>query len=105
MASKLRSPIFCRGSNFAPVSRIELGHRPGIFLGDRIANASEGRNFIETVWGRGYVLRAARVEERIPASSDVHQPGKQTPPRGGVLPVSFVPIAGIRETVHQPRYA
>src|SRR6266498_2280334 len=26
-------------------------------LRKKLANASEGRNFIETVWGRGYVLR------------------------------------------------
>ena len=31
-------------------------------------NASEGRNFIETVWGRGYVLREPHdMDERIPA--------------------------------------
>src|SRR6266852_3223281 len=37
-------------------------------LRKKLANASEGRNFIETVWGRGYVLREPReVEERIPA--------------------------------------
>ena len=31
-------------------------------------HASEGRNFIETVWGRGYVLREPHEEEtRIPA--------------------------------------
>jgi len=41
-------------------------------LRKKLANASEGRNFIETVWGRGYVLREpddwdrvlARVTER-----------------------------------------
>lgn len=33
-----------------------------------LPNASEGRNFIETVWGRGYVLREPHEEEvRIPA--------------------------------------
>jgi two-component system cell cycle response regulator CtrA len=37
-------------------------------LRKKLANASEGRNFIETVWGRGYVLREPHeVEERIPA--------------------------------------
>jgi two-component system cell cycle response regulator CtrA len=30
--------------------------------------SSEGRNLIETVWGRGYVLREAHeAHERIPA--------------------------------------
>jgi two-component system cell cycle response regulator CtrA len=37
-------------------------------LRKKLANASEGRNFIETVWGRGYVLREPHeTEERIPA--------------------------------------
>src|SRR6266481_2917719 len=37
-------------------------------LRKKLANASEGRNFIETVWGRGYVLREPHdLEERIPA--------------------------------------
>jgi two-component system cell cycle response regulator CtrA len=26
-------------------------------LRKKLANASDGRNYIETVWGRGYVLR------------------------------------------------
>src|SRR5213595_2661035 len=35
-------------------------------LRKKLANASEGRNFIETVWGRGYVLREPHeVEERM----------------------------------------
>ncbi|TMJ22216.1 MAG: response regulator transcription factor [Alphaproteobacteria bacterium] len=37
-------------------------------LRKKLANASEGRNFIETVWGRGYVLREPlEADERIPA--------------------------------------
>jgi len=37
-------------------------------LRKKLANASEGRNFIHTVWGRGYVLREPHEhEERIPA--------------------------------------
>ena len=37
-------------------------------LRKKLANASDGRNFIETVWGRGYVLREPTEEEtRIPA--------------------------------------
>src|SRR6476659_582755 len=37
-------------------------------LRKKLANASEGRNFIETVWGRGYVLREPHeAEERITA--------------------------------------
>ena len=37
-------------------------------LRKKLANASAGRNFIETVWGRGYVLREPHDEEnRIPA--------------------------------------
>jgi two-component system cell cycle response regulator CtrA len=34
----------------------------------RSESGRESRNFIETVWGRGYVLREPHeVEERIPA--------------------------------------
>jgi two-component system cell cycle response regulator CtrA len=41
---------------------------PELKLRKKLANASEGRNFIETVWGRGYVLREPHEhEERIPA--------------------------------------
>jgi len=37
-------------------------------LRKKLANASSGKNYIETVWGRGYVLREpAEMEERIPA--------------------------------------
>ena len=37
-------------------------------LRKKLANASEGRNFIETVWGRGYVLREPVDDDaRIPA--------------------------------------
>jgi two-component system cell cycle response regulator CtrA len=37
-------------------------------LRKKLANASSGKNYIETVWGRGYVLREpAEIEERIPA--------------------------------------
>jgi two-component system cell cycle response regulator CtrA len=37
-------------------------------LRKKLANASDGRNFIETVWGRGYVLREPVEDDvRIPA--------------------------------------
>ena len=37
-------------------------------LRKKLANASSGKNYIETVWGRGYVLREpGEHEERIPA--------------------------------------
>jgi two-component system cell cycle response regulator CtrA len=37
-------------------------------LRKKLANASSGKNYIETVWGRGYVLREpADADERIPA--------------------------------------
>lgn len=37
-------------------------------LRKKLANASEGRNYIETVWGRGYVLREPNEDdERITA--------------------------------------
>jgi two-component system cell cycle response regulator CtrA len=37
-------------------------------LRKKLANASNGKNYIETVWGRGYVLREPIDDEaRIPA--------------------------------------
>jgi two-component system cell cycle response regulator CtrA len=37
-------------------------------LRKKLANASDGRNYIETVWGRGYVLREpSEADERITA--------------------------------------
>src|SRR5258707_7968003 len=52
-------------------------------LRKKLANASEGRNFIETVWGRGYVLREPHdIDERIPALS---QPFHREP-KGLLLP-------------------
>jgi two-component system, cell cycle response regulator CtrA len=37
-------------------------------LRKKLANASNGKNYIETVWGRGYVLREPIEDEaRIPA--------------------------------------
>ena len=37
-------------------------------LRKKLANASNGKNYIETVWGRGYVLREpAEDEAKIPA--------------------------------------
>jgi two-component system, cell cycle response regulator CtrA len=33
-------------------------------LRKKLANASNGRNYIETVWGRGYVLREPDVAKR-----------------------------------------
>jgi two-component system cell cycle response regulator CtrA len=37
-------------------------------LRKKLANASNGKNYIETVWGRGYVLREpSEDDERIPA--------------------------------------
>ena len=37
-------------------------------LRNKSANASSGKNYIETVWGRGDVLREpSEVDERIPA--------------------------------------
>jgi two-component system cell cycle response regulator CtrA len=35
-------------------------------LRKKLANASQGKNYIETVWGRGYVLREPMdAEERM----------------------------------------
>ena len=57
-------------------------------LRKKLANASNGKNYIETVWGRGYVLRE-------PAETTRQDPGvsaesrrsefRKTPPRGGVF--------------------
>jgi DNA-binding winged helix-turn-helix (wHTH) protein len=39
-------------------------------LRKKLANASSGKNYIETVWGRGYVLREpVDSDDRITASS------------------------------------
>ena len=41
----------------------------GVFmckLRKKLANASNGRNYIETVWGRGYVLREPDVDTGLP---------------------------------------
>ena len=37
-------------------------------LRKKLANASQGKNYIETVWGRGYVLREGAPEMRTMAS-------------------------------------
>jgi two-component system cell cycle response regulator CtrA len=35
-------------------------------LRKKLANASQGKNYIETVWGRGYVLREpSETDQRI----------------------------------------
>jgi two-component system, cell cycle response regulator CtrA len=39
-------------------------------LRKKLANASHGKNYIETVWGRGYVLREpVEIEAKIPAQA------------------------------------
>ena len=38
-------------------------------LRKKLANASGGKNYIETVWGRGYVLRAPTDELLISISA------------------------------------
>jgi two-component system cell cycle response regulator CtrA len=35
-------------------------------LRKKLAHASNGRNYIETVWGRGYVLREPDVDTGLP---------------------------------------
>ena len=52
--------------NFPPTSSrtLDIGGADSTEL----ANASSGKNYIETVWGRGYVLREPiEAEARIPA--------------------------------------
>jgi two-component system cell cycle response regulator CtrA len=34
-------------------------------LREKLANASQGKNYIETVWGRGYVLREDAPAMRV----------------------------------------
>ena len=37
-------------------------------LRKKLANASNGKNYIETVWGRGHMLRdPVEIEAKIPA--------------------------------------
>src|SRR5208282_4667273 len=38
-------------------------------LRKKLANASGGKNYIETVWGRGYVLRHPTDEEEVKISA------------------------------------
>jgi two-component system, cell cycle response regulator CtrA len=38
-------------------------------LRKKLANASGGKNYIETVWGRGYVLREPTDEEEVKISA------------------------------------
>ncbi|GJD45982.1 hypothetical protein AFCDBAGC_3861 [Methylobacterium cerastii] len=38
----------------------------------KLANASGGKNYIETIWGRGYVLREGAPEMR--AIANLYQP-------------------------------
>jgi two-component system, cell cycle response regulator CtrA len=33
-------------------------------LRKKLANASSGKNYIESIWGRGYVIREPNEEER-----------------------------------------
>ena len=52
-------------------------------LRKKLANASNGKNYIETVWGRGYALREPRAVERtIPAQEPVGVRAKAEPHRG-----------------------
>src|ERR1700739_4763586 len=52
----------------------------------KLANASNGKNYIETVWGRGYVLREPTEEEaKIPACRSGETGTMKIPPRDGVF--------------------
>ena len=50
-------------------------------LRKKLANASQGRNYIETVWGRGYVLREPQRGGRA------HQQSKNRPSAVSKSPV------------------
>ena len=62
-------------------------------LRKKLANASEGRNFIETVWGRGYVLREphehgrahSRLTPGFTASRKAHSSRLDPAANGGVF--------------------
>ena len=65
-------------------------------LRKKLANASDGKNYIETVWGRGYVLREpSEAEERITAALKPRIIGNEpmrlaeTPLRGFCLSGAF----------------
>ena len=52
-------------------------------LRKKLAEASNGKNYIETVWGRGYVLREPSADERtLPALEPAGIRAKAEPPRG-----------------------
>ena len=52
-------------------------------LRKKLAMASNGRNYIETVWGRGYVLREPPPGRRAHPGLN---PAKLTPPKTPSLP-------------------
>ena len=61
MAPHLRDGALVVGKSTVPVGTAKK-------LRKKLANASNGKNYIETVWGRGYVLREPVDDEaRIPA--------------------------------------
>jgi two-component system, cell cycle response regulator CtrA len=52
-------------------------------LRKKLANASNGKNYVETVWGRGYVLREpSAVERTIPAQEPIGVRANAEPQRG-----------------------
>ena len=55
-------------------------------LRKKLANASNGKNYIETVWGRGYVLREPTEEESQNSGVSRNADSEyKTPPQGGVF--------------------
>src|SRR6266850_2473478 len=70
--SKVKTPILILSGLAGIEDKVKgLGFGADVYickLRKKLANASNGKNYIETVWGRGYVLREPSEEEsRIPA--------------------------------------
>ena len=66
-------------------------------LRKKLANASEGRNYIETVWGRGYVLREPHEDEvRIPACHPILRSSRTDPAANGGVFVGLIFWAATR---------
>ena len=60
-------------------------------LRKKLANASSGKNYIETVWGRGYVLREPAETAKSGSRLDAHHPAKRGAFGDGDAPLKEMP--------------
>jgi DNA-binding winged helix-turn-helix (wHTH) protein len=75
-------------------------------LRKKLANASSGKNYIETVRGRGCLLREPREDDSgIPLAAGQESPASSPSPRTGRLPVSCPCGLSRGGQMMQPGYA